>query len=278
MSGYSSVTPNGYQAVANYPGGMGLGGMGTGFGIDALLILLLLGGGNGGLGGWGNRAGGPAATAVTTDVIMQPAFQSLQQQISGLASQFSASQLTEAVSNVSDQVQMSGNQVVQNQGQIRTDLQNGNFQTLTSLNGLNRDITAQNTQLLINDNQQTQLVNGNIVNGFNQQNLATLTGFNGVKDAICAMSREMAECCCETQKSIQASIISAKDNTQMILNQMSTDKYAELLEKYNAVQAANSNLIQTNILKDNNAAQTETILRHLVPFFGASNGNSSRPS
>ena len=92
MSGMSSITPAGVQNVSGGGygfggfGGYGMGGMGTGFGMDALLILLLLGGQNGG-GMWGNRGGncgGPATTAVATDIVMQPAFQSLQNQITNL--------------------------------------------------------------------------------------------------------------------------------------------------------------------------------------------------
>jgi hypothetical protein len=57
---------------------------------------------------------------------------------------------------------------------------------------------------------------------------------------------------------------------------MGNRAYADLLEKYNASQAANSNLIQTNILKDNNAIQTSTILQHLAPFcYQNNNGNNN---
>ena len=88
------------------------------------------------------------------------------------------------------------------------------------------------------------------------------------------LSREMAVCCCEIQKALERSIGASKDNTQAILNQMSHDKHADLLEKFNASQAVVSNLMQTNVLKDNNAAQTATILHHLAPFLcGTQNGN-----
>lgn len=294
MSGLSSITPAGVQNVSSYPG-MGMGGFGgfggfaggTGFGMDALLILLLMGGQNGMWGG--NRGmGGPATAAIASDIVLQPAFQSLQNQITNLQQNISSDTVTGKISDLSAQLCASGRdlanananntrEVAQLLGTIGTAQAAGNFTTLQSLNEAVRDFTAQNTQNLIQSINQAQNTNGLITNGFNQNYLSTLTGFNGMKDALCTISREMAECCCETKQAIERSICAGKDNTQAILNQMSHDKYAELLEKYNAVQAANSNLIQTNILKDNNAAQTATILQHLVPFFGANNngnGNS----
>lgn len=282
MSGFSSVTPNGYQAVSNYPG-MGFGGMGTGFGLDALLILLLLGG-NGGM--WGGRGnwGGPAANAVASDVVLQPAFQSLQNQITNLSGQFNNTQLQESVGNVATQIGMSTQAITQNQDNntrdttagltaISNTLENTRFTTLTSINDLGRDVLNAGYQANLQNLNSFNILgtafgtglnnlNTNILQGFNQNYLATLTGFNGVKDGLCEISKEIAACCCASQKAIQ-------ESTQAILNQMSNDKYAELLEKYNAVQASNSNLIQTNILKDNNALQTQTILQHLIPFFGS---------
>jgi hypothetical protein len=300
MSGFSSVTPNGYQAVSNYPamggfggyGGYGMGGMGTGFGMDALLILLLLGGQNGG-GMWGNRGGncgGPATTAVATDIVMQPAFQSLQNQITNLQENISSDLITGKIGDLSHQLCASG-QNINNTNNANTrelagsiaNLQTaqaaGNFTTLQSINGLQSALTQAATQNLIQGINMNQTTNGLITNGFNHSDLQTLTGFTGVQKTLCDISREMERCCCDMKSTVRDSIDVNNGNTQKILDAMNNRAYADLLEKYNAVQAQNSNLIQTNILKDNNAAQTATILQHLAPFCyqtGNSHGNSSR--
>lgn len=277
MSGFSSVTPNGYQAVSNYPG-MGFGGIGTGFGIDALLILLLLGGQNG---MWGRSGCGPASNAVATDVVLQPAFQSLQQQIASLQENVSSDVITGKISDLSTQLCTSGQNInnVNNANtrelansiaNLSTATATGNFTTLQSLNSLQSALTQQNTQNLIQGINQNQVTNGLITNGFNQNYLATLTGFNGIEKSIDAVSREMAKCCCDTQQAIRESICAGKDNTQRILDQMAHDRQADLIQQLQDAKNQISDLNQTNALIANNATQTNIILQHLMKEKGNS--------
>ena len=281
MSGFSSVTPNGYQAVSNFPG-MGFGSVGTGFGLDALLILLLLGGQNG---MWG-RGNGPAANAVATDVVMQPAFQSLQQQIASLQENVSSDSITGKIGDLSTQLCASGQNINNTNNANTRELANsianlstatatGNFTTLQSLNGLQSALTQAATQNLIQGINQTQITNSLITNGFNGQTLASMTGFNMVEKSIDTVSREMAKCCCETQQAIRESICAGKDNTQRILDQMAHDRHADLLQQLQDAKNQISDLNQTNALIANNASQTNIILQHLAPFCGRSNGNGN---
>lgn len=269
--GYTGLTPNGFQSVS----GMGGYGMGTGFGMDALLILLLLGGGQGGFGGWGGRNGGPAANAVTTDVVLQPAFQSLQQQISNLQENISGDAITGKIADLSAQLCASGQNITNannaNTREIASSIANlstatatGDFTTLQSLNGLQSSLTQSATQGLIQSINQSQITNGLISNGFNNQVLASMTGFNQVEKSMDAVAGKISECCCETQKLIQASICAGKDNTQRILDQMSHDRQADLIQQLQDAKNQISDLNQTNALIANNATQTSVILQHLV--------------
>ena len=290
MSGFSSVTPGGYQSVVSP--GMGIGGMGTGFGIDALLILLLLGGGNGGLGGWGGRNGGPAANAVASDVVLQPAFQSLQNQMSTLQSQFSATQLQESVGNVATQVQMGTQAINQNTDNnardiatgisgIANTLENTRYTTLTGLNDLGRDTLnasyQANLQALNSFNGlSTSVLNGfngltsNFTNQINGLNLSNLTSFQTVNGGINQLSRDMAECCCEIKSTIRDSSDVTRSEgaaTRALINDI---QMSNLQTQLADAKAQVSNLQQTNTLIANNAAQTSTILSHIFPFFGVS--------
>jgi len=280
--GYTGLTPNGFQSVS----GMGGFGGGTGFGMDALLILLLLGGGQGGLGGWGGRNGGPATAAVTTDVVLQPAFQALQGQITNLQENLSADAITGKISDLSTQLCASGQNLnATNNANTRelaggisnlaTATATGNFTTLQSLNGLQAALTQTATQNLIQGLNQSQITNGLVANGFNNQTLATLTGFNATEKSIDVLAREMAKCCCETQQAIERSICAGKDNTQTILSQLSHDRMADLTQQLQDAKNQISDLNQTNALIANNAIQTSTILQHLAPFcYGSSNNGN----
>jgi hypothetical protein len=263
MSGFQSATPAGYQMVSTGYPGMGGFGFGSGFGLDALLILLLLGPNGFGRGGYGS----PAANAVTTDVVLQPAFQSLQQQIAQLAE----NQATAAITNkIGDQMQAQASQagsIGAAIGGLQASIENSRFTALDQNNNLYRDITAQNTQALLNANQQTQITNGLITNGFNQNYLATLTGFNGVEKSIDGLSREQAECCCQIKESILT-------NAQRGIDLQNQIQKENLISQLNDAKAQISNLSQTNQLIQAMQAQTTTILHHMFPWYGSSNGNN----
>ena len=212
----------GYGNGCNNNGNDGLLGGG---GIGALLIgSLLFGGnrggfggfgGNGGYGGYGNGIGAPAVAAVATDIVLNPAFQSIQHQIDQLSGQVGTNSILEAVRHIDDQV-ASYNTNTQNLiGNLATAQATAAFTTLQSINDLGRDVTAQ-----ANQNALQQL------NSFNQLTTTTLQGFNNsamqiqnatnqiiaqgaanaaaVATGFCNISRELAECCCEVKQLIQS--------------------------------------------------------------------------
>jgi len=136
-------------------------------------------------------------------------------------------------------------------------------------------LTQTATQNLIQGLNQSQITNGLVANGFNNQTLATLTGFNATEKSIDVLAREMAKCCCETQQAIERSICAGKDNTQTILSQLSHDRMADLTQQLQDAKNQISDLNQTNALIANNAIQTSTILQHLAPFcYGSSNNGN----
>jgi len=181
MSGFTAAPPSngGYQSVMT-PGFGGYGmGMGTGMGIESLLILLLLGGNNGNRGGlFGNNGNGCSPAA--TDVVLAPAFQNLQSQISNLQQNISSDAVAGKISDLSGQICASGQNINNTNnantrelsngiGGLNTNIANANLTTLQSIRALQSDLTAQGTQQLIQNINQSQNTNGIISQGFNNQ-------------------------------------------------------------------------------------------------------------
>ena len=118
--------------------------------------------------------------------------------------------------------------------------------------------------------------NFNIINsltqGFAGINTAMVQGFNGVDNAICtlgyqnqagfnALSRELADCCCTTQRAIDAvnynnakntcAIIRAgQDNTRAILAFLTTEKISSLQAENSGLKAQISNDRQSRFIVD----------------------------
>lgn len=223
----------------------GLGNLGGGLG--GILLGLLLG--NGGIFG-GNRWGatGAAAGAVATDVVMQPAFQSLQQQINNLSSQLAAGDIQDSISKLSSEL-----------GAVSTAQAAANFTTLSSINGLGRDLVTN-----IHQQDLTQL------NSFNQLTTTTLQGFNGqamqTQNATnqiiaqgTAMAAQAAQCCCEIKQTI-------KDDgnaTRALINDLNVQT---LTAQLNDAKSQISNSNQTNALVAAMAQQTNVLLQHLHPI------------
>jgi len=223
---------------------LGLGGNG----IGALLIGALLGNGTGLFGGnrWG--AGGAAAGAVATDVLLNPAFESLQSQINNLSSQLATGDIQDSISKLSSEL-----------GNVATAQASANFTTLSSINGLGRDLVTN-----IHQQDLTQL------NSFNQLTTTTLQGFNSqamqVQNATnqiiaqgTAMAAQNAQCCCEIKQTI-------KDDgnaTRALINDLNVQNLtAQLNDAKNQI----SNSSQTNALVAAMAQQTNVLLQHLHPI------------
>ena len=146
-------------------------------GVAGLVLGSLLNNNNGGLFG-GNNNGGAATAAVATDIVLNPAFQSLQQQITTLSGQTANNGLHAQIEHESQEITTGldrlDNQLTQGQAEINQNIanvaaaqQSANFTTLNSINGLGRDFVAQTNQNALQN-----------LNSFNQLNTSTLQGFN----------------------------------------------------------------------------------------------------
>jgi hypothetical protein len=136
--------------------------------------------------------------------------------------------------------------------------------------------------------------------GFNGVNTTILQGFNGVDNAVCTLgyntqagfnglSRQIAECCCDTRAAIAdvkysnerntCDIIRAgQDNTRAILDFLTQDKISTLTAENQALKFQASQTAQNAFITANNDAQTAELIRRLstpcpVPAYVVPNPN-----
>jgi len=225
-------------------------GLGGGSGLGAILIGALLG--NGGLFG-GNRwgAGTPAADAAATSVVLNPAFQSLQQQVNNLSSQLSTGDIQDAIGKVSSEI-----------GQVATAQAAANFTTLSSINDLGRDVVTNIHNSDLNhlnsfNNLTTSMLQGFNTNAMQIQNSTNQIISQGTANAaavaagFCEISREMATCCCEIKQTV-------KDDgnaTRALINDLNVQNLRDQL-------AAANNKVSNN---EQNQYLLSTILTHVKP-------------
>lgn len=112
----------------------------------------------------------------------------------------------------------------------------------------------------------TFALNNTVQNGFANSNLANVQGFNNVNSGICNLGYQLQQCCCETNRNIDAvryenakntcDIITASNaNTQRILDNMTSNTIQELRDNLQAAQ-----------LQLGNLSQTSTIINAVRPF------------
>ena len=260
-----SLTLDGSTVLPNM-GGSGSGLLGAGGGLLAggaaglvggLLGGALLGGRNGGWGGNG-YGGGAAPTAVATDIVLNPAFQSLQNQIQTVQGQINNNEVNSAITAVDATINNVTRDLNNSIANLSTAVATGNFTTLNSINGLGRDVTAQANQNALQQlnsfNQQTTT----ILQGFNSNAMQVQNSTNQIIAQGTATAAQMAECCCQ----IKATIMADGNATRALINQLDKENLqSQLLDSKNQV----SNLNQSIALSNSMAAQTNTILHHLMP-------------
>lgn len=226
------------------------GGLLGGGGIGALLIGALLFGG-GALGGFGNRNTMPAADAAATSVVLNPAFQSLQQQITNLSSTLNTGDIQDSIGRIGAQV-----------GQVSSELAAANFTTLSSINGLGRDITASQNQNALQQLNSFNNLSTTTLQGFNNLQFQNAQGVNqiiaqgtanaaAVATGFCNISKEMAECCC----AIKGQIAADGNATRALINDLNVQNLRDQLA---AANNQISNYSQNQYL-------VNTIVSHLHP-------------
>lgn len=256
----------------------------TGFGGDnlgSLLIGALLFGGNrfgGGFGGWGGGWGGyggsPAASAVATDVLLNPAFQSLQNQVQTLSNQMNQNQISDQIGTLGSEINGefrrvnqavdSGNtNTLQSIASVATAQAAANFTTLQSLNGVQAAITAQNNQEALQNLNSFNQLNTTVLQGFNNQQFQSAQYLNQIIAQGTQNAAAMANCCCEIKQSIAAD----GNATRALINQLDKER---LTSELNDAKGQLSNSNQTNALINAMAQNTATIINHLAPKKGNS--------
>jgi hypothetical protein len=159
--------------------------------------------------------GGPAAAAVATDVVLNPAFQSLQNQISTLSNQMNQNAVSDQITDISTQTLAgitsinknltdSNRDIISSIGAVQTAQAAGNFTTLSSINGLGRDITAQANQNALQQLNSFNQLNTNVMQSFNENSRDNANAFNQVQMSLNALSAQNAACCCDLKATIQA--------------------------------------------------------------------------
>ena len=234
-----SLTLDGTTPLPMLGGSMAGGsGLAAGAGVIGGLLLGSLINGNGGLWGGGNR--GPAADAAATSVVLNPAFQSLQNQISNLDSEINNNAILAGITSVNQNVSGTSRDIGRDVANLSTAAAAANFTTLSSINGLGRDITAAQTQALINNLQNFNNIQGTLVNSTNQI-IAQGT----------ANAMAMQDCCCQIKGLIQ----SDGNQTRALINDLNVQNLRDQL-------AAANGKVSNN---EQNQYLLSTILTHLHP-------------
>lgn len=220
------------------PDGSGMG-FGSGAGVWGVLLGALLG--QGGLfGGRGYGYGSPAAGAVASEVVLTPTLNAIQNQISNLSNEIDTNALLAGITSVNQNISGTSRDIGRDIAALSTAQAAGNFTTLNSINGLGRDITASQTQALINNLQ-----------NFNTLQASLTTSTNQIISQGTALASQLAECCCEIKQTV-------KDDgnaTRALINDLNVQNLRDQLA---AANGKVSNFEQNQYL-------VNTIVNHLKP-------------
>ena len=124
-----------------------------------------------------------------------------------------------------------------------------------------------------------------INNGIRDLGLTTMQGFNGVERGFCQLSREIGDCCCQTQRAIDGVnynmatqtnalqqtmcnntrdiIDSQQSGTRAILDFLTQDKISTLTAENQALKFQASQAQQNAFITANQEAQTAELIRRL---------------
>jgi len=229
----------------------GLGGTLGGTALGVLFGALL---GNGGLGLGGNNGLNTAINANQSGEIA-----GLQAGVANIQNALNTNSLQDGLIALSQSINASTVGINNGIADLSTAQQAGNFTTLSSINGLGRDVTAAQTQGIIQALNTANISNGIMQQGFNEIGRDTANATNQIIMSLNAMSAQNAACCCSIEKTITAD----GALTRALINDIESQrKNVEISD----LKAQNSNLAQTINFNANQQAQTVTILNHLVPL------------
>ena len=244
--------------------GLGVGAGALGGGVAGLLLGgLLANNGNGGLfGGGNNNNNNGANTAVATDILLNPAFQSLQTQIQTTQNQIGANALRNEISDNQQSINAGFSGLQQDLasigrdynnlfGQVNSNISNANFTTLSSINGLGRDITASQNQAALQQLNSFNNLTTTTLQGFNSSAMQVQNSTNQIIAQGTANAMAMAQCCCE----IKSAIAADGQATRSLINDTNMQALRDQL-------SAANNKVSNN---DQSQYLLQTILTHLSP-------------
>jgi hypothetical protein len=240
-------------------GGMGYGGYGGAMGLGAGAIGLLFGAllGNGGLGGLGGNGG--LNTAINANQSGQIA--GLEAGVANIQNALNTNSLQDGLIALSQAINSSASTINNGIADLSTAQQAGNFTTLSSINGLGRDISAQSNQQALQQLNSFNILNTSMLQGFNEIGRDTATATNQLIMGQNALSAQLASCCCKLGQDI-------RDDgalTRALINDLNVQR---LTSELNDAKNSISNSNQTNALVSAMAQQTNVILQHLPLIIG----------
>ena len=144
---------------------------------------------------------------------------------------------------------------------------------------INAGFALNNLQSGINAIQQgicdsTYALTNALNNGFHNQTVGMMQGFNGVERDFCSLSHQLADCCCENRAAIadvkyQMATQACEtrqaitDSTRSILDFLTQDKIATLTAENQSLKFAASQSAQNAFITANQEAQTAELIRRL---------------
>ena len=275
VSDMASGVTNGLGNLLGGVQSMETGSVALGAGVGGLVGSWLGNGFMGGNGTWGGRGGygvgspvGVADLAVDSNMLGRMA--GVEAGIANISSNQSSDRVLSELESIENQIStdsaqigslisMNARDAASGIGAINTNIANGNFTTLSSINALGRDFTTIQTQGIIQALNTANLTNSVIQSGFNEIGRDTTNATNQIIMGQNAISPNMAECCCAIKSTINAD----GDATRALINDIRlADLQTQLVDAKN--QISNSN--QTNALVAAMASQTNVILSHIRPF------------
>lgn len=214
-------------AMGGYGSGSGVGLGAVGGGIAGLLIGGLLGNNGNGLFG-GNTS--------NNDV----QFDAIQSQINNLSGQLASGDIQDSISKLSSEI-----------GNVATAQASANFTTLSSINGLGRDLVTNIHQTDLTQLNSFNNLSTTMLQGFNGQAMQTQNATNQIIAQGTANAAAIANCCCE----IKGTILADGNATRALINELNVQNLRDQL-------AAANNKVSNN---EQNQYLLSTILTHLKP-------------
>jgi hypothetical protein len=228
-------------------------------GIGGLLIGALLFGGRG--------FGTNGASAVEGAQVGQ--LSGIQAQVTGLQGQIANGTITSEINELEGSVNANNLAVMQGiynnaltyqagNSALASAQQASNYTTLTSINGLGRDVMAQSNQNALQQlNSFNNLTTTNL-QSFNELSRDNGNGFNAIIASQNAIAAQMAACCCE----IKSTITADGSSTRQLINDLNVQNLQTQLAD---AKNQNSNLNQSIAFQNSQQEQTNILLRHLTP-------------